>query len=125
MSHVKLKDKIWLHFKQTVKPIFHCDAKPFLLGPRIGLDPKCHNFTLGYQRVTIEKVKICVTPNANAKICVTPNANPQHEQVEYRWHCVPNAKFSCWPCRFHVVCASFSALWKLTNANADSSGIQA
>ena len=29
----------------------------------------------------------------NAKICVTPNANRQSEQVEYRSHLVPNAKF--------------------------------
>ena len=28
-------------------PIFHCDAKPFALGPRVGLDPQRHNFALG------------------------------------------------------------------------------
>ena len=30
-----------------LKPIFHCDAKPFVLGPRVGLDPQRHNFALG------------------------------------------------------------------------------
>ena len=24
---------------QIHKPMFHCDANPFVLGPRIGLDP--------------------------------------------------------------------------------------
>ena len=43
------------------------------------------------------------TPNMNAKICVTPNANPQHNQVEYRWHWVPNARGWRSACRFHVV----------------------
>ena len=74
-----------------------------------------------------KNAKICVTPNANPKICVTPNANPQCKEVEYRSRWVPNAKFSRWPCRFHVVCASFFALaaQKLANVNADSRGIQA
>ena len=31
----------------THKPIFHCNAKPFALGPRVGLDPQRHNFALG------------------------------------------------------------------------------
>ena len=30
-----------------VKPIFHCDAKPFALGPCIGLDPQHHKIALG------------------------------------------------------------------------------
>ena len=30
----------------TLKPIFHCDAKPFALGTGVGLDPQCHNFAL-------------------------------------------------------------------------------
>ena len=25
--------------RRTLKPIFHCDAKPFALGPCVGLDP--------------------------------------------------------------------------------------
>ena len=33
-------------FQERVKPIFHCDAKSFVLGPGVGLDPQCHNFTL-------------------------------------------------------------------------------
>ena len=35
----------WVPFL-SVKPIFHCGAKPFALGPGIGLDPQHHNFAL-------------------------------------------------------------------------------
>ena len=70
-----------------------------------------------------KNAKICVTPNANAKICVTPNAKPQRESVEYRLCWVPNAKFSRWPCRFHVV-YPFFLCW-VPNANAVLSGIWA
>ena len=52
------------------KPIFHCDAKPFALGPRVGLDPQCHNLVL-----PPKNANICVTPEANAKISVTPSAS--------------------------------------------------
>ena len=31
------------YMKLTLKPIFHCDVKPFVLGPSIGLDPQGHN----------------------------------------------------------------------------------
>ena len=29
-----------------LKPIFHCDAKPFALGPGVGPDTQCHNLAL-------------------------------------------------------------------------------
>ena len=54
-----------------------------------------------------KNAKICVSPNAKPKNCVTPNANPKRKSVEYRLRLVPNAKFSRWPCTFHVVCAHF------------------
>ena len=38
---------------------------------------------------------------------VTPDANPQRQSVEYRWRWVPNARFSRWPCTFHVVYVNF------------------
>ena len=31
-------------FNKTLKPIFHCDAKPLALGPGVGLDPQRHTF---------------------------------------------------------------------------------
>ena len=43
----------------------------------------------------------------NTKICVTPDANPRRQSVEYRWHWVPNAKFSHWACTFHIVYVNF------------------
>ena len=33
-----------LQEKDHVKPIFHCDAKPFTLGTGVGLDPQRHTF---------------------------------------------------------------------------------
>ena len=57
-----------------------------------------------------KNAKMCITPNANLKICVTPNGKPQRKSVEYRLRWVPNARFSHWPCRFHVVCPVFFAL---------------
>ena len=99
---------------KTVEPIFHCNAKPFMLGPNVGLDPQCHNFSFGIPTCWYLNAKFCVIPDANAKICVTPNANPQCEQVEYRQHWVPNARGWHRPCRFHVVCLIFGHVWKLT-----------
>ena len=31
-------------YVNTLKPIFHCDAKPLALGPGGGLDPQRHTF---------------------------------------------------------------------------------
>ena len=37
-----------LYFGATVvKLIFHCNANPFVLGPRVGLDSQCKHFVLG------------------------------------------------------------------------------
>ena len=48
----------------------------------------------GDTNMLVSKIaNICITPNMNDEICVSPNANPQCEQVEYRSHRVPNAKF--------------------------------
>ena len=79
------------------KPIFHCDAKPFALGPGIGLDHQRHNLALGM--LVSKSTKICVTPNAKFKFVLPP--------MEYRLRYVPNAKFSHWPCTLHVVYAHF------------------
>ena len=80
------------------KPIFHCDAKPFALGPGIGLDHQRHNLALGM--LVSKNTKTCVTPNAKNKICDTSNAKPQRKPMEYRLRWVSNAKFSHWPCSF-------------------------
>ena len=101
-------DNAWSNM--GLKPIFHWDAKPLALGPGAGLYPQRHNFLLGTNMLVCKNAKICITPNTNSKICVTPNAKPQPESVEYRLRWVPNAKFSRWPCTFHVVYPFFFAL---------------
>ena len=61
-----------------------------------------------------KNAQICVIPNVNPKIYFSPNVKPQNESVEYRLRWVPNAKFSRWPCRFHVVNpAVLSGIWAL------------
>ena len=96
--------------KCKVKPIFHCDAKYLASGVGIGQCPRSQNFALEIPTWYLganAKCKICVTPNAKCKICVTPDANPRRQSVEYRGRWVPNARFSRWPCTFHVVYVNF------------------
>ena len=50
------------HFAGVLKPIFHCDAKPFALGPGVGLDPQRHNFAL-----KIPTLKFALPPTRNIK----------------------------------------------------------
>ena len=61
----------------NLKPIFHCDAKPFALGPRVGVGNT-----------------IPLTPTSNAR-------------VEYRCCWVPNMRGWHWPCTLHVFCVYF------------------
>ena len=93
-------------YMSPLKPIFHCDAKPFALGPGNGLDPQRHSFMLGIPTCWyLKTLKFAL-----------PNAKPQRESVEYR---VPNIKFSHWPCtffwcRFHSRWVPFfSGIWAL------------
>ena len=63
-----------------LKPIFHCDAKPFAVGPRIGLDPQRHNFMLGIPTCWyLKTIKFALSPTPNLKFVLpltrTPNAN--------------------------------------------------
>ena len=96
----------------SLKPIFHCDAKPFGLGPGVGLDPQRHNFCVRYTNMLVSKnAKICITPSAKLKIYVTPNAKTQREPMEYRLRWVPNAKFSHWPCTFLFCVCRFHSRW--------------
>ena len=86
----------------THKPIFHCNAKPFALGPGIGLDPQSHNFALGIPICWyLKTLKFALPPSPS------PNAKHQREPMEYRLRWVPNVKLSRWPCTFHFVCAHF------------------
>ena len=85
-----------------LKPMFHCDAKPFALGTGIGLDTQCHNFALPIPTCWYLKTRKHLTPNL------------KFASVEYRLRLVPNTKFSRWPCTFHAFCVDFICVWSPT-----------
>ena len=63
---VSFRVSFWL------KPIFHCDAKPFALGTGVGLDPQRHTLASPNAKDTKMLVSInAKTPDAKPKICVT------------------------------------------------------
>ena len=67
---------------QTLKPIFHCDAKPFALGTGVRLDPQRHIFASPNAKDTNMLVsENAKTPDAKPKICVLPNAKPKRKPV--------------------------------------------
>ena len=88
-------------------PIFHCDAKPFTLGPGIGgLRPPTPRFRVTYTNMLISKIaKISFAPTPNLKCALSPTPTP--DAVEFRLSCVPNAKFPHWQCTFHFICVDF------------------
>ena len=48
-------------------PIFHCDAKPLALGPRVGLDPQCDDFALSVPTCWyLKTLKFALPPTLNA-----------------------------------------------------------
>ena len=64
----------WLKIKP--KPIFHCDAKPFALGPRVGLDPKHHNFALRIPTCWyLKMLKFALPTTRTLKFALPPNAS--------------------------------------------------
>ena len=89
------------------KPIFHCNAKPFALGPCIGLDPQCHNLTLGIPTCWYLKTLIfALPPTPNLKFALPQTRTPMLGMY-----------ISCCLCQFHLH-------W-VANANAVFSGIWA
>ena len=78
-------------------------SKSFALGPGVGLDPQRHNFTSGIPTCWYLKTLKFALPQTRKETL----RYPQCEPMECRLHWVPNAKFSRWPCTFHVVCAHF------------------
>ena len=64
----------------SLKPIFHCDAKHFALGPRVGLDPQHLNFALGIPMCWyLKMLKFALPPTRTVKFALpqtpTPNAS--------------------------------------------------
>ena len=89
----------------SLKPIFHCDAKYLASGVGVGQCPRRQNFAL--------EIPTCwyILALPNAKICVFPDANPQRQSVEYRcrwafWHWGWR-----WACTFHIFCVDFICVW--------------
>ena len=61
----------------NLKPIFHCNAKPFALCPGIGLDPQCHNFTLGIPTCWyIKMLKFALPPIRTLKFALHQHQPP-------------------------------------------------
>ena len=61
-----LCSKRFLYFLINLTAIFHCDAKPFALGPGVGLDPQCHNFALGVPTCWyLQTLKFALPPMQN------------------------------------------------------------
>ena len=82
-----------LQWNIALKPIFHCDAKPFALSPGIGLDPQLHNFALGIPTCWyLKTLKFALPPTGSVKFATQ---NPKASQ----WNigCV----------RFHIGCVHF------------------
>ena len=97
---------------RRLKPIFHCNAKPFALGPGIGLDTQCHNPALPIPTCWYLKTrKFALPPTPNLKFALPPTPNPDAS----RWNigCVvyQNAKFSRWQCTFHFFGVDFICVW--------------
>ena len=65
----------------TLKPIFHCDAILFALGPGVGLDPQCHNFALEIPTCWYPKtLKFALPPTRILKFALAPTRNPSASQ---------------------------------------------
>ena len=70
-----------LKLRWSIKPIFHCNAKPFALGPHIGLDPQLHNFALGIPTCWyLKMLKVALPPRQNIKFALPPRQNPNMSQ---------------------------------------------
>ena len=73
----------------SLKPIFHCEAKYLASGVGVGQCPQHNNFALGIP--TCWYLAANANPGVGSKtlasgvICVTPDANPRRQSVEYRW----------------------------------------
>ena len=53
-----------------IEPIFHYDAKPFVLGPRIGLETQRHNFTLAIPTCWyLKTLKFALPPTPTPNTC--------------------------------------------------------
>ena len=69
------------HEEESLKPIFHCDAKPFALGPGIGLDTQRLNFALPIPTCWyLKMLKFALPPTPTVKFALSPMRNPNASQ---------------------------------------------
>ena len=80
---------------ESVKPIFHQNAKYLASGAGVGLCPRRQHFALPDAKYTNMLVYFAL---ADAIFWRYPTPNPRRQPVEYRWQWV----FWRWPCTFHV-----------------------
>ena len=65
----------------TIKPIFHCHAKPFTLGPCVGLHPQRHSFPLGIPTCWyLKTLRFALPPTQNIKVALPTKQNPNASQ---------------------------------------------
>ena len=105
----------------TLKPIFHCNAKPLALGSRVGLDLQCDDFALPYTSMLVSR-NPC-GPNATPNL---PNTTPNPPNKS-RWNIghvgSPRVGSRVGHVDFMFLCP-FHLRW-VANANAVSGGIWA
>ena len=84
----------------SLKPIFHCDAKIFALGPCIGRDPQCQNFALDIQTFWYLKT---------GKFMLPPTQTPKASQwnIGCVWDPTQNSRVG------HVDCTLFSPFFRV------------
>ena len=115
-------DALTQKLTKTVKPIFHCKAKPLTLGLRVWLYPQRETFTLPLQ--TCWYLKTLAHPTRSPHIQHEPlhtQCNLQHESVEYKLRWVPSLCGSHWPCTYHVFFGQFHLRF-VANVNTLSVG---
>ena len=65
----------------SLKPMFHCDAIFFALGPRVGLDPQQENFVLRIPTCWyLKTLKFALPSTPNLKFALPPMPNPNASQ---------------------------------------------
>ena len=86
---------------KSLKPIFHCDAKPFALGTFASPNAKDTNMLVSLAL-------------GDTNFPRHPTQNPNASQwdigcvgVLRSKRKIPNAKFLRWACTFHIVCVNF------------------
>ena len=74
---------VWAIF--SIKPIFHCDAKPLGLGVRFGHYPQCENFAFGMPTCRyVKSLEFALPQRKTLNFALPPTATPNAS----RWNIV-------------------------------------